>query len=523
MVILRTVFATLLLTRSILCQVVTCNEEKDCLKEGADQCCSRFGFCGVGDGYCRTQIDANGKEVKVSTIETSCEIPGVEFVGFDLEKDLQGGGIKTDGAEECNFKCADIAECTHYTYDSSSKNEDEELCYLKYGRGETKSRGAGVVSGSTIAGGCDDLGTVQVPGPTVGGAPVGAASERDYAYDDYPDYNYLAEYCEDPYRMYGYGNGRYGYGNDYDYDYNDYDSGYGYGNGGRSRGRRQAFREGGTRGLRDPYPAGGNRGLRDPYPAGGNRGLRDPYPAGGNRGLRDPYPAGGNRGLRDPYPAGGNRGLRDRYPARGREGYTPNNGRRYGQGQGRRRYTPRQLEQQCLYYCDQQNPALGVYEYNMKRNFLDSQDFCRGIGGNLPYSLNQQNGGRFGKNYHWINYNPEAGQCLATRPGMSGNLALPCSSQLNFACQSNYGYPSQSPSLPLYSNLPGGQSSSKSFLELLGEMALAQDALGGAGSLGGVGSLAGVGSLSGVSSNENPYIELHNKLGIQDQHLNFEK
>ena len=92
------------------------------------------------------------------------------------------------------------------------------------------------MSGSTIAGGCDDLGTVQVPGPTVGGAPVGAAAERDYAYD-YPDYNYLAEYCEDPYRYYGYGNGRYGY--DYDYDYDSgygtgtgYGSRYGYGNGG---------------------------------------------------------------------------------------------------------------------------------------------------------------------------------------------------------------------------------------------------------------------------------------------------
>ena len=40
----------------------------------------------------------------VGTSETSCEIEGVEFVGFDLDKDLQGGGISTDGAEECNFK-----------------------------------------------------------------------------------------------------------------------------------------------------------------------------------------------------------------------------------------------------------------------------------------------------------------------------------------------------------------------------------------------------------------------------------
>jgi len=490
MMVLKAIFPVLLLARSILCQVVTCNEQKDCAKEGADQCCSRFGFCGTGDGYCRKQIGADGKEVIVSTIETSCEIPGVEFVGFDLSKDLQGGGIKTDGPEECNFKCSDIAECTHYTYDSSSKNEDEELCYLKYGRGEVKSRGAGVVSGSTIEGGCENLGQTQVPGPTVGGAPVQSAeSQPDYSYD-YPDYDYLAAYCEDPYAYYGYGNRR--YGNGYDYDYG---TGYGYGNRGRNRQ------------LRDPYPAGGNRGLRDPYPAGGNRRFRDPYPAGGNRGLRDPYPAGGNRGLRDPYPAGGNRRFRDPYPAGGREGYVPNSGRRFGQ-QGRR-LSPRQLEEQCLYYCDQENPALGVYEYNMKRNFWDSQDFCRGIGGSIPYRLNQPGRGRFGNSYHWINYNPEDGQCLATRPGMRGNLALPCSSQLNFACQSNSGYPSQRPSLPQYNYLPGGSNGAnadgmRGFLQLLQEMALAQDGLGG------------------VGGNENPYIELHNRLNVQD-HLNFKK
>jgi len=449
--VLKAIFPVLLLARSILCQVVTCNEQKDCAKEGADQCCSRFGFCGTGDGYCRKQIGADGKEVIVSTIETSCEIPGVEFVGFDLSKDLQGEGIKTDGPEECNFKCSDIAECTHYTYDSSSKNEDEELCYLKYGRGEVKSRGAGVVSGSTLEGGCENLGQTQVPGPTVGGAP--AESQPDYSYS-YPDYDYLAAYCEDPYRYYGYGNSRYGNGYDYGTGY-EYGTGYGYGN----RGRNQGFRE--------PYSAIGNRGLRDPYPAGGNRGYR----------------------------------------AIGREPYIPNSGRRFGQ-QGRR-LSPRQLEEQCLYYCDQENPALGVYEYNMKRNFWDSQDFCRGIGGNIPYTLNQPSRGRFGRSYHWINYNPEDGQCLATRPGMRGNLALPCSSQLNFACQSNSGYPSQRPSLPQYNYLPGGSNGAnadgmRGFLQLLQEMALAQDGLGG------------------VGGNENPYIELHNRLNVQD-HLNFKK
>jgi len=134
-----------------------CEDDAGC--PGDDNCCSAFGFCGKGEGFCTPSTKrASGTTSRARPANRArsgagCVLDNVEWVGGDLPAILGGGGIKIDRdtADECFNRCDENPECKWYTYDTK-----EDLCYLKSGRGYLRNRTDGFISGATFRDGCNE-------------------------------------------------------------------------------------------------------------------------------------------------------------------------------------------------------------------------------------------------------------------------------------------------------------------------------------------------------------------------------
>eukprot|EP00090_Calanus_glacialis_P014339 TRINITY_DN2312_c0_g1_i2.p1 TRINITY_DN2312_c0_g1~~TRINITY_DN2312_c0_g1_i2.p1 ORF type:complete len:330 (-),score=69.34 TRINITY_DN2312_c0_g1_i2:58-1047(-) len=136
-----------------------CENDAGC--PGEDNCCSDFGFCGKGEGFCtpstrRDSGTATATRTRPATRTRSgagCVLDDVEWVGGDLPAIVGGGGIKIDRntANECFSRCDENPGCKWYTYDTK-----KELCYLKSGRGYMRNRTDGFISGATFRDGCNE-------------------------------------------------------------------------------------------------------------------------------------------------------------------------------------------------------------------------------------------------------------------------------------------------------------------------------------------------------------------------------
>jgi len=134
----------------------TCEGDGDC--DGDDNCCSSFGFCGMGEGFCTpsSRVDSRGTGGRggggVRRSGSGCVLEDTELVGGDLPAILGGGGISVerDTAEECYRRCDDNPACRWYTWDNR-----EDLCYLKSGRGYLRNRTDEFTSGATFRDGCN--------------------------------------------------------------------------------------------------------------------------------------------------------------------------------------------------------------------------------------------------------------------------------------------------------------------------------------------------------------------------------
>ena len=78
----------------------SCNDDSDC--SGKFPCCSKFGYCGAGEGYC-----TDPEEEVVETIEpvtnandTGCYMPNIEIIGGDLPHHVGGGGLQLDPGQQ---------------------------------------------------------------------------------------------------------------------------------------------------------------------------------------------------------------------------------------------------------------------------------------------------------------------------------------------------------------------------------------------------------------------------------------
>lgn len=140
----------------VLCQDM-CEDDSGC--PGDDNCCSDFGFCGKGEGFCTpsTRRDSGtasrARPATRSRSGAGCVLDDVEFVGGDLPAIVGGGGIKLDRntATECFNRCEENPACTWYTYDTK-----KDLCYLKDKRGYMRNRTDGFISGATFRDGCNE-------------------------------------------------------------------------------------------------------------------------------------------------------------------------------------------------------------------------------------------------------------------------------------------------------------------------------------------------------------------------------
>jgi len=134
-----------------------CEDDAGC--PGDDNCCSDFGFCGKGEGFCTpsTRRDSGtasrARPATRSRSGAGCVLDDVEFVGGDLPAIVGGGGIKLDRntATECFNRCDENPGCTWYTYDTK-----KDLCYLKDRRGYMRNRTDGFISGATFRDGCNE-------------------------------------------------------------------------------------------------------------------------------------------------------------------------------------------------------------------------------------------------------------------------------------------------------------------------------------------------------------------------------
>jgi len=146
------------------CLIISIQAQDKCENDagcpGEDNCCSDFGFCGKGEGFCtpstRTDSGNGGSRARPASRRRSgagCVLDDVEWVGGDLPVIVGGGGIKIDRntADECFNRCEDNPECKWYTYDTK-----KDLCYLKSGRGYMRNRTDGFVSGATFRDGCNE-------------------------------------------------------------------------------------------------------------------------------------------------------------------------------------------------------------------------------------------------------------------------------------------------------------------------------------------------------------------------------
>ena len=123
-----------------------CARDGDCGNK--DPCCSRYGFCGEDGGYCYPA--------------TGCLIRGKEILGGDLPEGEGGGGVVVDKGDldGCAALCEDNRQCRWYTY-----QKKENVCYLKHAGGYVVNGTdpSQVISGSTMADGCEYDGGCQVP------------------------------------------------------------------------------------------------------------------------------------------------------------------------------------------------------------------------------------------------------------------------------------------------------------------------------------------------------------------------
>ena len=78
----------------------SCSDDSDC--SGKFPCCSKFGYCGAGEGYC-----TDPEEEVVETIEpvtnandTGCYMPNIEIIGGDLPRNVGGGGLILDPGQQ---------------------------------------------------------------------------------------------------------------------------------------------------------------------------------------------------------------------------------------------------------------------------------------------------------------------------------------------------------------------------------------------------------------------------------------
>jgi len=134
-----------------------CTKDEDC-KEDAP-CCSQFGFCGDGEGFCTdVAVDESRRPVNrqggsgVNRAGSGCTVDDLEYIGGDLPPIVGGGGVRVDrnSSKECFNKCEENFRCGWFTYDERAR-----LCYLKGTRGYPRNRTDGFVSGSTDRQGCD--------------------------------------------------------------------------------------------------------------------------------------------------------------------------------------------------------------------------------------------------------------------------------------------------------------------------------------------------------------------------------
>jgi len=158
-----------------------CENDAGC--SGDTPCCSQFGFCGTGEGFC-TDVDdrrpLGGAETGIiggtnsprviNRSGSGCTENDVEYIGGDLLPLEGGGGVDIgrrntndlgagvragqrsyNSSRECFLRCEENFRCKYFTYDTR-----EGLCYLKAFKGYARKRRDGFVSGSTNRDGCED-------------------------------------------------------------------------------------------------------------------------------------------------------------------------------------------------------------------------------------------------------------------------------------------------------------------------------------------------------------------------------
>jgi len=132
-----------------------CDSDTDCPENLP--CCSSFGYCGEGEGFCFPSATTDAgllpkRRDGVFRSGAGCSVTNVEYVGGDLPVTSGGGGFRTDRntSRACFDECEDNFRCRYFTYDVRN-----QFCYLKTNRGYPRNRTSGFISGSTDRDGCD--------------------------------------------------------------------------------------------------------------------------------------------------------------------------------------------------------------------------------------------------------------------------------------------------------------------------------------------------------------------------------
>merc|ERR1719278_1178886 len=129
----------------------SCDSDTDC--SGKYPCCSKFGYCGDGPGYCTIippEVPEEIPEKVPVSNKTGCYLPNYEIVGGDLPLEAGGGGLLLDQPEaeaaDCQARCGANPLCLWFTFEAQSK-----LCFLKATRGFLRRRSGGIfTSGATF-------------------------------------------------------------------------------------------------------------------------------------------------------------------------------------------------------------------------------------------------------------------------------------------------------------------------------------------------------------------------------------
>ena len=121
-----------------------CDSDTDC--SGKYPCCSKFGYCGDGPGYCSDPEEVEAEPVHVTSNNTGCYLPHYELVGGDLPLHAGGGGVAVDPPEPvtCQTRCRDNPLCLWFTFEAESK-----LCFMKSSRGFLRRRSEVIITRTT--------------------------------------------------------------------------------------------------------------------------------------------------------------------------------------------------------------------------------------------------------------------------------------------------------------------------------------------------------------------------------------